>query len=164
MAKFLAIDPGKDGFLAGIDDGEWCFWPMPVVKSAGGGKREYDLYACADILRTFEPDQLIVEKQQAGSFRPGAKGGATSAFSTGYGYGIWLALAAAFYIPVLSPAPRSWQAVMCCDLPGEDPKARALLAAQRRFPGIDLRATERCTKPHSGKVDAMLMAAWGMTQ
>ena len=41
-----------------------------------------------------------------------------------------------------------------------DTKAMALIAAKRLFPTVDLRATERCKKPHDGIVDAILIAEY----
>ena len=41
-----------------------------------------------------------------------------------------------------------------------DTKATSLLAVQRLFPNIDLRASERCKIPHDGIVDALLMAEY----
>ena len=38
-----------------------------------------------------------------------------------------------------------------------DTKAMSLLACKRIFPDIDLIDTERCKKPHDGKVDALLL-------
>lgn len=41
------------------------------------------------------------------------------------------------------------------------PKAKSLIAAERLFPGQDLRATEKSKKPHEGIVDALLIAEYG---
>ncbi len=41
-----------------------------------------------------------------------------------------------------------------------NPKNRSVNACAVLFPGVDMRRTERCTTPHLGKIDAVLIAHW----
>ncbi len=168
VTKILAIDPGKDGFIALLVRGTpQSFWPMPVIKPAKGkGKRQYNDAAMAAIVREVAPDILVVEKQQAmrgpktRKHPTGQAQGASSTFSTGVGFGIWRGIAAGMGLRIEIPHPKTWQAAMLRDVPGKDTKARSIVAAGRRFPMVDLRRTDRCSKPHNGKADALLIAAW----
>ncbi len=155
--KILAVDPGKDGFIALLVGATpQSFWPMPVIKPAKGkGKRQYNDAAMAAIVREVAPDILVVEKQQA---MPGQ--GVSSMFSVGLGFGLWRGIAAGMGVRIEVPHPRTWQKDMLRDVPGKDTKARSIIAAGRRFPLVDLRRTDRCRKPHNGKADALLIAAW----
>lgn len=40
-------------------------------------------------------------------------------------------------------------------------KAASALVAQRLWPGVDWRASARCSKPHDGLTDAACIAEWG---
>jgi len=155
--RVLGIDPGKDGFLCLLGGAASpSFQPMPTIAQGKGGKRLYDDSMIASLIRGYSPDVAVIEKQQA---MPGQ--GGSSMFSIGVGFGLLRGVCAARAMRVLIPHPRTWQKVMLRDIPGTDTKARALIAAQRLFPNVDLRATERCRKPHSGKVDALLLAEYG---
>jgi hypothetical protein len=41
-------------------------------------------------------------------------------------------------------------------------KAKSLMALERLFPGVDLRANEKCKIQHDGLVDALLISAYGL--
>ncbi len=152
----LGIDPGKDGYLAALDDGVlYATWPMPTIRTGKGNRRDYDVGKMAAIVDDLRPGLVVLEKQQA---MPGQ--GVASMFSTGVGFGLWLGILAALKIRYEVVHPRTWQRALCRDIAGE-PKARALIAARRLFPGVDLRGSERSRKDHAGKVDALLIAYYG---
>ncbi|KKL97404.1 hypothetical protein LCGC14_1834790 [marine sediment metagenome] len=158
--RILAVDPGKDGFIVRLDEKGVGSWPMPVIDpplkhGKRKGKRQYDMAQMARIVRACEPDLIVVEKQQA---YPGQ--GVSSTFSTALGYGIWQGIAAGIGIRAEFPHPKTWQKDMLRDIPGEDTKQRSIIAAGQRFPLVDLRKSERARKPHDGKCDALLIAAW----
>ncbi len=159
--RILAVDPGKDGFLVLLVGNEYMeSWPMPVIQPAikngkRKGKRQYDVAGMARIVSDCQPGMVVVEKQQA---YPGQ--GVSSTFSTAEGYGLWRGIAAGMGIRVECPHPKTWQKVMLRDVPGADTKQRSIIAAGRRFPTVDLRKSERARKPHDGKCDALMIAAW----
>jgi len=163
----LGIDPGKDGYMVWLGDrfGQHVLNSVqtPMLSAASGGKREYYVAEMWQRLRWYIADLVVLEKQQAmPKSLHGRTQGTASSFSTGYGYGLWVGLITAMDIPLLIVHPRTWQKELHRDIPGDDPKARSIIAAGRLYPGVDLRATGRCTKPHTGKVDALLLAHYGL--
>lgn len=162
MSTVIGIDPGKDGFLTLLrENGATECEPTPTVSiSKKGSKRDYDVVTMRDILHRWSVDytvsMVVIEKQQAFQGQ-----GVSSTFTTGRGYGIWIGLAAGLGLPSVVVHPRTWQRVVCAGVPGNDPKGRAIIAAGRLFPGVDLRKNERCRVPHDGKADSLLLAWYG---
>jgi crossover junction endodeoxyribonuclease RuvC len=152
----IGIDPGVGGAVAAmyghgtiirVDDTP-VFW----AKARRSKRRVYDVAAMRTLISRHAGHGILVtvfvEHQQA---MP--KQGVTSMFSTGYGYGLWLGILAGLAIPHTVVAPRRWQAAM---LAGQgEPKARALLAAARLFPGCAI------PKRRHGRADALLLAEYG---
>jgi len=158
----VAFDPGKDGFISYLHDGETGSWPMPTVKIGKGGKRDYDITALRTILdeiadTNHDIDLAVIEKQQA---MPGQ--GVTSMFSIGMGYGLLLGLVTGLRLPYAVVHPRTWKKIMLRDVPGDDQKGRSIIAAGRLFPNVDLRKSERARKPHDGKAESLLLAWYGL--
>jgi crossover junction endodeoxyribonuclease RuvC len=52
--------------------------------------------------------------------------------------------------------PQKWKKEFSCT----SDKNTSIAVAKRLFPGVDLRRTERCTKDHDGKAEALLMAEY----
>lgn len=55
----------------------------------------------------------------------------------------------------------TWQPDMLGKVPKKETKVFAEMAARRLWPEQDWRKSERCTVPHSGFIDAALIAEWG---
>jgi hypothetical protein len=162
--KILGIDPGKDGFLCLLSNGDAPqFWPTPTVRIGKGAsqKRDYNVAAMRRIIINCSPDCVVLEKQQAMQGPHGRKQGVATTGQIMYGYGLWLGLVAGIGLPLQTCHPRTWQALILKDVQGVDTKARSIIAAGRLFPTVDLRATDRCRTPHNGKADALLLAYWG---
>ena len=102
MKLVVGIDPGKDGALVAIHlDGKIRAveltrdeFTIPIGK---GSRREYDAAAMGNCLvelhALYGVALVVIEKQQARPFRDpktGRQQGATSLYSTGYGYGLWI--------------------------------------------------------------------------
>jgi len=165
--NIIGIDPGKDGAIAvlwaggGIDA---SVTPTLKIGKGKSNKRDYDLVAMRDLLdavRYAGDCHVFLERAQA-MRRPGkVKQGTASSFATGRGFGIWEGLVAGLQMPVTIVAPRTWQAIILRDIPGENPKGRALVAARRLFPKTTFLKTSQCKKPHDGLVDAALIARFG---
>jgi hypothetical protein len=160
MTKIIVgIDPGKDGFIAGIDEAHYVVatWPTPTLQ-VDKSKREYDLPEMLNILSGLEPDYVVLEHQQV---FPGQ--GGVSNFSTGYGYGLWRMALVALKLPHEIVRPAVWKKELgVTGVKGSNPKTLSVIAASRYFPHEDLRVTAKCKKPHDGKADALLLALYGM--
>lgn len=150
---YVGVDPGKNGGFAVIfvdlsgkqqvevfpwdDDAfvrEMVRWCGDFAAQEGGG-----LVAC-------------VEKVGA---HPGQ--GVTSMFTFGQGYGYILGVLAALGIGVQLVPPGTWKKEF--SLIGKD-KAASVAVCKRLFPGMDLRATEKCRKDSDGMAEALLMAEY----
>ena len=160
MTKIIVgIDPGKDGFIAAIDEKHRVIatWPTPMFQ-VGKTKREYDLPGMINILSGLKPDYVVLEYQQV---FPGQ--GGVGNFSTGYGYGLWRMALVALKLQHEIVRPAAWKkALGVTGAKGSNPKALSIMAASRYFPHEDLRATARSKKPHDGKADALLLALYGL--
>jgi hypothetical protein len=154
------VDPGKSGAIAVLDaDGRVLdVGPIPLVKSTVG-RDHYDLGAIRDQMLALRELQVfvVVEKLQP---MPIAKGGTIANFNRGEAQG-WNWLLEALRIPYALVSPRVWQKVMHAGTPGDDPKQRSILAAQRLFPGVSLKRTTRCRTLSDGIAEALLIAEYG---
>jgi crossover junction endodeoxyribonuclease RuvC len=88
------------------------------------------------------------------------KQGVTSSFKFGETLGVIKGVLGSAGIPVTMVSPQKWQKVAYAGVTGEG-KERSLIAASRLFPGFVPLETERCRKPHSGVLDALLIAYAG---
>ena len=87
------------------------------------------------------------------------KQGVSSTFTFGQNFGQWEGIIAAMSLPCLQPTPQDWQKGLVRKSDSEDPKARALIAARRLFPDVDL-----SRKKDHGRADALLLAWWARRQ
>ena len=121
--KYIGIDPGKKGSVSVIDGKDLIVLATPIV-----GK-DYDIRGMFDILNQHKEDSIVViERSQA---MPGQ--GVVSMFEFGRGYGIWLGLLTALFIPHQVIHSRTWTKLMLKGAPGEG-KERAFHMATRLFP------------------------------
>lgn len=86
--------------------------------------------------------------------------GVTSCFSFGQNFGFILGLLTAFRIPYELVRPQKWKREFSCT----SDKNTSIEVAQRLFPGVDLRRTPQCKKPHDGICEALLMAEYARRQ
>lgn len=164
---FAGIDPGSNGAIVILDeDGEIVF--KSVVPKIGDA---YDKRKTIDILYQFPITHAVLEDVHAFQLS-----GATSAFSFGQAKMLWeMALLATDTVHTLVQ-PKKWQQIWegvpiqykptaKMNKKGEmvkkvDTKATSLLTAQRLFPRVDFRETQRAKNAHDGIVDALLMAEY----
>lgn len=149
MKVFIGIDPGKDGALAVLGYRE-----APILVPFSETE-----YPCQ--LRRLDPTFpnrpfdgrpfCVVEHVNA---MPGQ--GVTSCFSFGQNFGFILGLLAAFHISYELVRPQKWKKEFSCT----SDKNTSIAVAQRLFPGVDLRRTPQCRKPHDGVAEALLMAEY----
>ncbi len=156
---FIGIDIGKDGGIAMINGNANCFIeaiPMPVLKAGSKGKRELDLAKIYKILKDCSRlTRMIIEDATTSPI--------WSKTVTGELVGcrmVFEAFATALKIPYEIKKARIWQKKIFEGMNKTDTKMMALTYAKRRFPEIELTATERSTKPHSGIVDALCIAEY----
>lgn len=161
---WVGIDPGMSGYLAELhEDYQVGFVPCPVLATGKGNRRRYNVPGLVELVHEVAPEctHLAIERQQA---FPGQ--GVTSSFTTGFGYGLWLAAIAAARIPFETVSPATWKAALRIKaLPGgtsgsrkKAAKALAIETAQRLYPHVSLLATPRSRTPHDGMAEALLLA------
>jgi crossover junction endodeoxyribonuclease RuvC len=156
MKVFIGIDPGKDGCLAILG-----YRVTPIVIPFN--EAEY-----TNQLRRLDPARkpLVWQDKDLGELTPvepfcvvehvnAMPGqGVTSCFSFGQNFGFIIGLLTAFRIPYELVRPQKWKKEFSCT----SDKNTSISVAQRLFPGVDLRRTPKCTKPHDGMAEALLMA------
>ena len=158
MPSVLGIDPGLTGALAFNVDGRVSVFDMPVLEIKRGGKtkRELDLPALKDIIRSFyaynPKGEAWVEKAQA---MP--KQGTSSMFAYGQSYGAVLGILAAFSIPLTKIHPTVWKKKMGVNAGKDGCRQRA----SEIFPQY---ADNWPLKKHHGRAEAALIAAYGAQQ
>jgi hypothetical protein len=159
----IGVDPGKSGGIVELNSEKSVLLTleMPVIQGRSGSRPEHNIAEIADLFDRMKsaPSGLFVFVEKSQPMPPHMPGGIAQ-FERGVARG-WAWLLAGLRISHELVAPQTWQKVMLAGTPGTDTKQKALVAAQRLFPGVDLRASERCRKPHSGIVDALLIAEWG---
>lgn len=160
------MDAGLDGAAVLIDSGGAIVdkFIMPTIKVKT--KRILDLRELSKWVYSKgmgadfrEPEIKMCYLESVHSL-PG--NGSVSSFKFGYVFGATEMCLAAHSIPYTLVTPKTWQKKyhqgMSKDI---DPKKRSILAFNRLYPGVDLRASDRCKLPHSGLVDALLIAEYG---
>lgn len=140
---FIGIDPGKSGALAVIND-EGFVWRTCVFD-----EHEYNmaLMECSDA-----PGSKVV-LEHVGAM-PGQ--GSVSMFNFGANFGFIKGLLAANNLPYELVRPQKWKRMFSCT----SDKNTSVEVAHRLFPNVDLRRTARCSKPHDGIAEALLMAEY----
>jgi hypothetical protein len=151
---FIGIDPGLTGGIVAINAvGELHFaHAMPCLGDA------VDCAEFARLLRVARLERCLAVLESVHSM---PKQGVASSFKFGRVFGMVEGVVAALGIPYLLVTPQRWQKVMHAGCHHDDPKERSRVAAARLFPQIDLRIG-RARKPHTGLIDALLLAAYGL--
>lgn len=173
MRFHAGVDPGKEGALA-LLDGEGrvlklLATPMVVM---GDKPPEYDVATIARLLRGWQSAAagllfVTVEKLETmpamfkGRNGKEQRSSGKSNFARGVGRAGWHWMLTALAIPHELVAPQRWQRVMHEGTPEGNTKARSVVAAQRIFPGVDLRRTDHTRKQDDGKAEALLLAEYG---
>lgn len=160
MAIFVGIDPGKNGCLAAINQGEH-------VKAFGGEQivfldwpKDNDLTHYCRLLESIPKREVklaVVERVHA---MP--KQGVTSMFSFGMNFGIWQGFLIALDWPFLLVPPQTWMKNLVSKSDGPDTKTRVKNVAQRLYPKAELTGPKGGFK--DGRADALLMARYAMLQ
>lgn len=153
--KIVGIDPGNSGAIAirSKTTGEIETVVMPVANG------QVDAEALADLFLEIasEIEHVYIEEIFAMS-----KAGAFSMLNFGKGHGKIIGVLAALRIPYTLVAPKKWQKAVLGNGPAGTSKKRAINVARRLFPHVEQRASSRAKNPHSGIVDALLIAEYGV--
>jgi hypothetical protein len=172
---YIGIDVGKDGGFVTIDPNR-CISTLATPTTGPAAKKEINKQGIKEFfqeqiktaLTKHNGAQVIVVIEDVHSiFGASAK----SNFQFGRALGIVEGMIEALEIQYYKVAPKKWQEVCFQGVPiikkpgakvegrgGIDTKAMALIAAQRLYPKLDLRKSQRAEKAHNGIVDALLMA------
>ena len=166
---FVGIDPGIGGALAILNPeiNEVRFFDTPTLEVIVNKKRKnvLDAYAMVRILRDINfkaavahmEVQVAIEKVQAMPGGGERTMGATSAFSFGMGFGLWLGILAALEIPHQQVHPATWKARVMSGMGKEKDASRQI--AMQHYPKA---AKDLSLKKHHGRADAAMIArfAW----
>lgn len=164
--RIVGIDPGITGAIAliGKAGGKAFLWDTPTLAvRVGRGDRQYNALGMVELMRKLRPDYVVLERQQAmtymkmnpktGQMERHAQG-ISSAFKTGYGYGLWLGILIGLAIPHLVVHAQTWQKEMYQGAVGEG-KDRSVYVAGQLFPKVQIKRSQH------GRADALLMADYG---
>lgn len=139
---FIGIDPGKDGAMAIVAPAETIVVPFDRDAYVA------HLAAAKDFTRDI---RCVVEHVGA---MPGQ--GSVSMFHFGENFGWIQGVLSAMKLSYELVRPQKWKKEFSCT----SDKNTSIQVAQRLFPCVDLRRTLRCTKPHDGICEALLMAEY----
>lgn len=144
---YIGIDPGQLGALAALD--------------ASGNVHGVLVHNRVDYLgylrMMIEGAWNITAFVEHLNARPPMQCSAKTNFSLGEDFGWTCGMLEAFNISYQLVRPATWKKEFGCT----SDKNTSIAVAHRLFPKEDLRRTERCTKDHDGKAEALLIAEWG---
>ena len=155
--KYLGIDPGLHGAIAGIGYSEPWLTQTPIFTVKKGKKLKscYDILHIQGLLVELKPDYVCIESSQAYPDQ-----GSVSNWSTGFGYGMWVGLLSGMRLKFQVVHPRVWQKEFFAGMSG-DSKSLSYACASQLFPEY----SRFLVGPKGGKVDgcsdALLIAEWG---
>ena len=82
--------------------------------------------------------------------------GVVSMFNFGQNFGFIQGVLKAYEIPFELVPPQKWKK----EFSVTSDKNTSIEVAKRLFPGVNLKATEKCKKDHDGMAEALLMAEY----
>lgn len=141
QTAFIGIDPGADGALAAL-------LPGGDVRVVPFSKDAY-----ADEVAGLSGLVGLCMLEHVGAM-PGQ--GVVSTFRFGENFGWIQGLLDAEDVPYELVRPQKWKREFGCT----SDKNTSIEVARRLFPDVDLRRTPRCTKPHDGIAEALLLAEY----
>lgn len=152
---YIGIDPGKNGGIAVINDK----FPKPVNITVYKYSDD-DLIDVIDVctkgssIAVYRDEEIkcVLEKVNA---MPGQ--GVVSMFNFGQNFGFIQGVLKAYEIPFELVPPQKWKK----EFSVTSDKNTSIEVAKRLFPGVNLKATDRCRKDHDGMAEALLIAEYG---
>lgn len=147
------IDPGLKGAICFVNrDLELKSHLIPTIN---------DFVHTESIVKIFESERNSIFKVylEKGQAMPGQ--GVCSMFKYGKICGTLEAILVTLKIPYVLVRPQEWQTVHVAQNYALSPKERSFLTFREIFSESQALATKRSTKPHTGIVDAALIALYG---
>ena len=142
VSSFIGIDPGKSGALA-VVSGVLGNYAIPFDEG------EY-----INAIRSAQREGMVLAVVEHVGAMP--KQGVSSTFAFGQNFGWILGVLSAFEVPYELVRPQKWKKHFSCT----SDKNTSIQVARRLFPDVSLMKTERCSKPHDGIAEALLMASY----
>ena len=139
---YIGIDPGKNGGIAIIDSDGVIAFPFSeerLLIELDGIAQEYECICYLEHVHAM-PNQ-----------------GVSSTFNFGMNFGFIQGVLKAYEIPYELVTPQKWKKEFSCT----SDKNTSIEVCKRLFPGVNLKATERCKKDHDGIAEALLIAEYG---
>lgn len=151
----VGIDPGIKGALVALSP------KGKVMDRVVMPNRLEKVVAYLEDMREKHPKLTVILEKS--SSRPNQS--CVAMFNYGCHYGGLLGVLITLRIPHHLVSPRTWTAALHKGLPRHlnSPKQKSLLIAKTLYPQEDFLATKRCKVPHTGIVDALLIAEYGRT-
>jgi len=159
MTTYIGIDPGLNGAFGVIDREHVYGAPIPtfwVTMKSGKRRQKYDWAAILEFLQVRKDSFVTIEKQY-----PMPMQGVTSQFTIGLGYGTVRGMLCGVGITTKTVHAKTWQKEFFKREEGKTTKEQALEVVKMLYPNVDLYSSERSTVPHTGIVDALLIAEYG---
>lgn len=147
----LGIDPGKSGGLALISSEIKMLWAEIMPDNL------LDLKEVLEAAKECGRLHAWLEKAQVFP-----KQGLVSAFNYGRHFGELCSALTMLEIPYTLVSPVTWTKKMHLGVGVKDPKQKTLAIARRLYPKEKFLATDRSKVPHSGIVDAVVIARYGL--
>jgi len=151
----IGIDNGLTGALVALSDHPGppiAMLPMPTRGKAKGN--EVDADAVWHWLAQFDLNALSVVLETPGKHSPGAQ----ALCSMWDSYGAIRGVLESRAIRHHRITPQAWQKVMLVGCAKGDTKPAALARCRQLWPAETWFASQRCSKPHEGLIDAALIA------
>lgn len=159
MTIYMGIDPGFSGAFGVIEGSHVYGAPIPtfwITLKSGKRRKQYDYPAIKEFLKVRKDAITTLEEQF-----PMPMQGVVSQYSIGLGYGMFIGMLCGLDITKKTVHAKTWQKEFFQRNPEKTTKEQALEAIQILYPAVDLFASERSTVPHTGIVDAVLIAEYG---
>ena len=152
---YIGIDPGKNGGIAVIG----------YDNKQDKNKRKIDVYVYQDDIliklvkdlayfRNVLKEESICYLEQVHAM---PKQGVSSTFNFGMNFGFIQGVLKAYGIPFELVPPQKWKK----EFSVTSDKNTSIEVCKRLFPGVNLKATDRCKKDHDGIAEALLIAEYG---
>ena len=139
---YIGIDPGKNGGIAIIDSDGVIAFPFSeerLLIELDGIAQEYECICYLEHVHAMP------------------KQGVSSTFNFGMNFGFIQGVLKAYEIPYELVTPQKWKKEFSCT----SDKNTSIEVCKRLFPGVNLKATDRCKKDHDGIAEALLIAEYG---
>lgn len=152
---YIGIDPGKNGGIAVIHDKLPKLLDISVYKYSDDNLIDFiDVCTKGSCIAVHRDEEIkcVLEKVNA---MPGQ--GVVSMFNFGQNFGFIQGVLKAYEISFELVPSQKWKK----EFSVTSDKNTSIEVAKRLFPGVNLKATERCKKDHDGMAEALLMAEYG---